>query len=157
MIKEIHTYEELLLLQENDNVLLANDIDCGNVSVDRILLQFKGSLDGQGHTVANLVIRPAIWGDEQSVAMFGYLSHAVIQNIRFDNISFVIDRSVYRPRVAALCYEALASEIKNVKISLVTNNTEEIPLVLEPDGSKILGCELICNSRDSIRIGNGEE
>ena len=72
---------------------LASDIDLANVEwvpigdVDAdVFVGFKGTFDGQGHTISNLYIESTSWGQ----GLFGYMdasTNATVQNVNFDNVN----------------------------------------------------------------------
>ena len=141
----VYTPEDLLTISKNDDVVLMNDLDFCNQKIKCIIPEFRGVLNGNGFTISNLLISDSIWGDEQKIALFTYISHAKIHSLTIREMKFVFPDSVYNPNVAALGVEVNESVIENVKIYVNTSNQREIPMLYETNGTKVNDLEIICN------------
>ena len=129
--KQVASLSELLEIKTKDNICITEDIDCNGQVIPYIAEMFRGTIVGNNHTISNLTVSTEVWGDEQSIALFHYLSHASITNLHFKNIRFEIDKNGYTPRIAGLCYECGASTIENVSMELDTSFGEEISLIYD--------------------------
>ena len=146
-MRKISSLEDLLSISKNETVELTQDIDCRGKRVSGICSVFSGVLEGNNHAISNLVIEKKIKGDEQKIALFEILSHACIRNVRFENITFEINRGVYTPRVAGLGVEVTDSDLDNVTLKVNTSNGEGIPMIYDSAGCKDKGIEYSCNNR----------
>ena len=90
-MEEIKNKEELFSIDEKGEYVLINDIDCADEKIKCLLKNFKGKIDGAGHSIKNIVISDMIWGDEQTVALFYNMTRATINNIIFDGIKLEYD------------------------------------------------------------------
>ena len=153
-IKQVTSLSELLEIKTKDNVCITEDIDCNGQVVPHIAEMFRGTIEGNNHTISNLTVSTEVWGDEQSIAMFHYLSHATISNLHFKNIRFEIEKNGYKPRIAGLCYECGASTIENVSMELDTSFGEEIPLIFDANSVKISDLAMTCNGKSVETIMN---
>ena len=74
---------------EYDTYKLNNDIDCSSVENPNPLAwdydSFKGTFDGQGHTIRNLIMNN-VEGD--NFALFGYSNNATMKNVTITDSSF---------------------------------------------------------------------
>lgn len=147
MIKQVTSLSELLEVNAKDIISISADIDCEGKTIPYIAEMFRGSIEGNNHTISNLMLSTEVWGDEQSIAMFHYLSHATISNLHFKNIRFEIDKNGYTPRIAGLCYQCNASIIKNVSMEVITSFEEEIPLIYEINPDQSSDIAITCNGK----------
>lgn len=143
--KQIASLSELLDIKTKDHISIITDIDCGGKTVPFIAELFRGSIEGNNHTISNIVLGVDVWGDEQSIALFHYLSRATILNLHFKNVHFEIDKNGYTPRIAGFCYECGASTIDNVSLDLTTSFGEDIPFIFEENSCNISNVTLTCN------------
>jgi hypothetical protein len=60
--------------------------DTNNSDLDYTGFAFKGVFDGNNHTISNLTINTAGAGNDY-LGLFGYVSWAMIQNLRLENVS----------------------------------------------------------------------
>ena len=81
MIKEIRKMEDLLEIEETGEYVLKNDLDLEGKNINCLCKYFKGMIDGDGHYIRNFVLSDIIWGDEQTLALFYNMSHAIIKNM----------------------------------------------------------------------------
>lgn len=85
----------------NKCFILVNDIDLDpNLPGNRVFgnsvisiygdeTYFSGVFDGNGHAIRNLVIGDADVGADSYLALFGYVSHGRIQNLRLENLTIL--------------------------------------------------------------------
>ena len=144
-MKIIQNIEELLAIERKDDVVLVDDIDGRNRSIEKLLSVFNGTIDGNGHTISNLLIEPDIWGDEQKVALFHHLTRATVKNVSFRNITFKLNKGVYSPSIAALAADVSDSIVDNVNMVVYTSFRDSIPMLYETTGCKIYNINIICN------------
>lgn len=147
-MRSINTVDELLSLSKTDIVELTSDIDCQGRHIPKICSIFRGTLEGNNHTISNLVIDDPIWGDEQKLSLFSYLTHASIKNIRFENITFLIDKGVYSPKIAGLCTNVADSILDNVTVNVLTSNGEDIPMIYDSVGGTDNNLVYTCNNEN---------
>ena len=152
--KQVASLSELLEIKTKDNICITEDIDCNGQVIPYIAEMFRGTIEGNNHTISNLTVSTEVWGDEQSIALFHYLSHASITNLHFKNIRFEIDKNGYTPRIAGLCYECGASTLENVSMELTTSFDEEIALIYEVNSVKISDLAMTCNGKSVKTIMN---
>lgn len=152
--KQVASLSELLEIKTKDNICITEDIDCNGQVIPYIAEMFRGTIEGNNHTISNLTVSTEVWGDEQSIALFHYLSHASITNLHFKNIRFEIDKNGYTPRIAGLCYECGASTIENVSMELDTSFGEEISLIYDANSVKISDLAMTCNGKSVETIMN---
>ena len=145
-MRSINTVDELLSLSKTDNVELTADIDCHGKHIPKICSIFRGTLEGNNHAIRNLVIDDPIWGDEQKLSLFSYLTHASIKNIRFENITFLINKGVYTPKIAGLCTNVADSILDNVTVNVLTSNGEDIPMIYDSVGGTDNNLVYTCNN-----------
>ena len=80
---------------EDSTYNLTADIDMGNVSgfgaIGSDVNPFKGTLEGNGYTISNLTYGRSTSGarGDSAVGIFGYTEDAVIQNVKFDDITII--------------------------------------------------------------------
>ena len=153
-IKQVASLSELLEIKAKDNICITEDIDCNGQVIPYIAEMFRGTIEGKDHTISNLIVSTEVWGDEQSIALFHYLSHAAISNLHFKNVRFEIDKNGYTPRIAGLCYECGASTLENVSMELSTSFDEEIALIYEANSVKISDLAMTCNGKSVETIMN---
>lgn len=142
---QIRLAEELLRIQKTDEVVLMNDIDFGDRKLECIIPEFRGVLNGNGYTISNIVVSCPVWGDEQKIALFNYISHAKVKDIVFKGIKFDLMVNSYSPSIAALGVEVNDSVIDNVKMYVNTSNLIGIPLLYEANGVETHNLEITCN------------
>ena len=147
-MKRICCLDDLISLTNSESVELVNDIDCQGRHIAKIISLFKGTIDGKGHSISNLVIDDTAWGDEQKIALFCYLTHASIRNIRFENILFEINNGMYTPNIAGLCVEATDSVFENISMSVLTSDGKDIPMIHASIGGKNELLNYTCNNRE---------
>ena len=111
-------------------------------------------VQGNNHTISNLIVSTEVWGDEQSIALFHYLSRATISNLHFKDVRFEIDKNGYTPRIAGLCYECGASTLENISMEIETSFNGEIPLVYDANSIKTSDIAMICNGESVKNIMN---
>lgn len=145
-MKEISCFDDLLSLSKTDSVVLANDIDCKGKTIPKLCSIFCGTFDGNDHTIRNLIIDDPVWGDEQKISIFSHLSHATIKNIKFENISYVINNGVYSPSIAGLGVDVSDSVLENITMSVSTSNGKSIPMIYDGAGGSIKNLHYSCNS-----------
>lgn len=82
----IATLDELLAIPQYSvkNYFLKNDIDCDGTVINAIILDFAGTLDGEGHKIHNFVFQPTAAANTGLFATNG----GTIKNITFDNFSY---------------------------------------------------------------------
>lgn len=153
-IKQVASLSELLEIKTKDNICIIADIDCEGQVIPYIAEMFRGTIEGNNHTISNLTVSDDVWGDEQSIALFHYLSHATISNLHFRNVRFEIDKNGYTPRIAGLCYECGVSTIENVSMDLTTSFNEEVALIYDANSVKTSGLAMICNGKSVEIIKN---
>ena len=147
-MRSIKSIDELLTISETDFVELVDDIDCKGKQIDRLCYDFKGVIEGNNHCISNLVVEVKIRTDGQKIALFSRLSHAHIRNIRFENISFVINKSVFVPQIAGLSVEVSDSELENITMMVSTSNQENIPMIYDSVGGTDKALKYICNGKE---------
>lgn len=147
MDKHIQTFDELTQIERFGNYVLTQDIDCGGASIPNLLGDFSGVLDGNGHTVYNLVLTDRIWGDEQSLALFCSTSKATIKNISFENLTLSYDAGCYSPRVAALVVNCYKTTITGVKVIASNKSAKETPLVYDCNNCNLVNNTMMCNGK----------
>lgn len=82
----ISTLDELLAIPQYSvkNYFLKNDIDCDGAVINATILDFAGTLDGEGHKIHNFVFQPTAAANTGLFATNG----GTIKNITFDNFSY---------------------------------------------------------------------
>lgn len=145
--KQVSDILGLLEIKTKDNIYISSDIDCKGRIIPYIAEMFRGTIEGNNHTISNLVLSADVWGDEQAISLFHYLSHATISNLHFKNIRFEVDKNGYSPRIAGFCYECGASTVENVSMELSTALVDEIPLIYEANSVKVSNNAMICNGK----------
>ena len=153
-IKRVASLSELLKIKMKDNICITEDIDCEGKVIPYIIEMFKGTIEGNNHTISNLIVSTEVWGDEQSIALFHYLSRATISNLHFKDVRFEIDKNGYTPRIAGLCYECGASTLENISMEIETSFNGEIPLVYDANSIKTSDIAMICNGESVKNIMN---
>ena len=146
---EIKSWKELKQGKPSQELELLGDIDGEFEKIPWLFDFFKGKLNGNGHAIRNVILTDCIFDDGQRLALFPYMSHAVIQNIKFENIIIDVDKGAYTPKIAGLCVEAYKSNIENVSVEMSTMDKEQIPLIKELTCSTIVQTEYYCNGRDA--------
>lgn len=152
--KQVASLSELLEIKAKDNICITADIDCEGQVIPYIAEMFRGTIEGNNHTISNLTISDEVWGDEQSIALFHYLSHATISNLHFKKVRFEIDKKGYTPRIAGLCYECGASTLENVSMELTTSFNDEVALIYEANSVKTSDLAMTCNGKSVETIMN---
>ena len=85
-------------------IYLMNDIDLNNHNIQPLTIgwydghRFAGNFDGQGHTIKNIYIG----GEEDDRALFGWIDHGRIENLRLENV-YVEAGDGGNEHVGALC------------------------------------------------------
>lgn len=125
----ISNFSQLKSIETKSNIILVEDIDCDNAELECLAKIFKGKLDGNGHSIKNLILTSEIWSDGQVLALFQYLDHAMIENITFDNLIIKVDLDGYKPKISALCHESMHSIIKNVHIKGQLIGCKAVPMI----------------------------
>lgn len=146
---KISSWEELYHIDKSSHIELLNDIDGEFVKIPYLIELFKGELNGNGHIIRNIILSGAVYDDAQRIALINYMSHAVIRDVRFENIVMEIDKGLYSPKIAGLCVECYKSSINNVSMEISTADNVQIPLILEKSDSSFTGIEYKCNGRDA--------
>lgn len=150
---EITTVEQLLAMTSNGDYELMRDIDCtGQPAIKCIVSDFKGTLNGNGHTISNLCLEDTAVGDAQPMALFHTTRKAKIIDIVFENLSIKINSKCYKPNVAALCVECSNSQISGVKVFAITPTPNGIPLIYDSNDNEIGNCSIFCNGKRSVNI-----
>ena len=112
--------------------------------------QWKGNMDGQGHTISNLYIKTA----QNYVGLFGYTDGATIQDLIFDyakveNVNTTGTKTDYTGILAGKAYGYPPAPIKGIK---TTNNCTVIG---QKDTGGIVGWAKInlenCENRTSVK------
>ena len=125
----VDSLEQLKNIEVKSNIVLTQDLDCGGAEIEFLAKLFKGTFDGQGHTISNLTLTSEIWTDGQILALFQYLDHASVENVSFNDLVIKVDLNGYKPKIAALCYESMHSIIRNVCINAKLIGCEKIPMI----------------------------
>ena len=134
---EIGTVDELFSIKSRKKYRLSCDIDCKNRKITKILGDFSGVIDGNGHCIKNLIIlEDELWTDTQPIALFYTMSQSIIKNIVLSNLRIEIPKSVYKPSVAALCVDASDTVFENISVEASVNYSEILPLVYESNNCK---------------------
>ena len=136
--------------------IILNDIDCSNISnfapIGSNAFPFKGTLNGNDRTIANITIEVLSAADE--VGIFGFLENANIINIVLEDFSLVysLDGS---SKVGALCGSISNSNVSNIRLrtsSYSKKNLLSLPNSISTVGS-VIG--MIDNSNvDNITVEN---
>ncbi len=147
-MRSIKSIDELLTISKTDSVELVDDIDCKGKQIDRLCYDFKGVIEGNNHSISNLVVDAEIRTDGQKIALFSCLSHAQIKNVRFENIRFVINRSIFVPQIAGLSVEVSDSDLENITMTVTTSNQENIPMIYDSAGGTDKELKYICNGKE---------
>lgn len=145
-VKYISSVSDLFSIRKNDHIKLTCDIDCEEATTACFTEIFRGRFDGGGFTIRNLILTDTIWGDEQRISLFNYLSNAIICNVIFDNIIIDINLGRYTPKIAGLCVESTNSIIRNVTMSAITN-CSSVPLIYETNGGEAEQLFMFCNGQ----------
>ena len=138
----IKSFDELMNMKRKGEYELCCDIDCEGKSVNCIIGDFSGKLNGNGHKIENLILSDEIWGDEQTLALFYSVTKAEITDIIFDQISVVYDRTCYNPRVAVLAGNCSNSTISNVSV-ILKEAPEALVLIYDVNDCKIENSSII--------------
>lgn len=130
----------------NANIVLANDIDFENQSIEPIgsrTKPFSGTFNGNGFTISNMKIKDKMSANENALGLFAYTSNATIKNIKFDNCYVSENRNneiVGNNIIGVLCGVAKNTTFENLEIK----NSSQIHLSLENLGTYTIGS--ICGS-----------
>lgn len=135
--KEIKSFDDLKNISPTGDYRLACDIDCKNQRISRIIGDFKGSLDGAGHSIKNIVLfENKVYSDGQPIALFYTMRKAIVKNLKILNISVEVPNSSYRPNIALLCTEASDSTFENVVVNAKSSSSDKIPLIYDSNNCK---------------------
>ncbi len=115
---EISTVDEFLAIEDDSDAYykLTADLDFtgqANVSVCSSSEPFKGSLDGNGHTISNYAIAVG-----EYAGLFEYVEDATIKNLKLSNVS--IDITSTCKNVGALAGYAVNTDITDVTVDTFT-------------------------------------
>lgn len=142
--------------QNFSKYVIQNDLDFNGRTFDMVS-EFTGTIDGGGHTLANITIaiagRKMDQGEQYRGALFGKLSEAEISDLTLQNVNYNVNLPPSNHlQVAAFAVEAESSTVTNVKIDGVTFNLgrgdnglanyEVSDFVLEPGDSTFEGIEV---------------
>lgn len=156
---------EALNSDENKSVTIniKKDLDFDNASINPIgsaSKPFSGKVNGNGHTIKNVIISTQESGTYNYYGLFGCLSNATISNLVLDNI--VINSHTDSSQPSSNCYGILAgmatnTVIKNVK-TVASGTTFPIPtceisIIKENITSSTVG-GLVGKITSSTRISN---
>ena len=144
---KIYNAEDLLKITKIGTYELVNDIDFSGSTIKCIIDDFRGSLDGKGHVIKNIVIKKDIEYDEQIVSLINTMSGATLKNITFENIIFKVHDKLYKPKVSILCGECECSIVENVSIRV---DEQAIPMISLSNGSTYINCK--CNGRKNKQL-----
>ena len=147
-MRSISNADELFSLTKAESVELLNDIDCLGKHIPKLCSIFRGTIIGNNHTIKNLVIDDPVWGDEQKIALFSYLTHACIKDLTIENLTIVADKGVYKPSIAALCAEISDSVLENITVKVSTSNGEDIPMIYDSVGGEDSRLIYYCNNKE---------
>lgn len=130
--------KDVLDIKKTGEYVLAADIDMENIVVRRLFDDFRGTIDGCGHTIRNITVFCNAEYDEQSIALFNSMFNANIKNIAFENVVFKINDNGYSVHSAALCALCEKSRLENVVVK--HNCSTQLPLVYESNASHYSHC-----------------
>ena len=125
----LNSIDDFLKIDRHGEYLLCCDIDFEGKQIPKLLDDFRGVLDGNGHKIKNLVISRCVRFDGEPVALFASARNAEIKNISFDNLRICVDNDGYRPEVACLCVMAERCRFSNIVVCIT--DSECIPLVYD--------------------------
>lgn len=133
--EEINSLKKLLNIKRDGNYYLSSDIDCTKeLPIERIIGDFRGTIDGRGHRIKGLMLSPEIISDGQPVALIHTAKNAVLRNLIIENLIFKIDDNGYEPKVSVLFGIFEKGIIEDVKIEMKDPGVD-IPLIGESDQS----------------------
>ena len=146
-MKDIKTFEDLKRMEKNGEYRLISDIDCGNRPIPCLLGDFKGKLDGGGHTLKNLnVSEDNIFTDGQPIALFYTMNKACVKNLNIDGIQVNVAKSAYRVNRAVMCVNASDCVFENVTVKLNCNEKlVKIPFVYDANNCEFEGVKISGN------------
>ena len=144
--KEIKSLDDLKNISPTGDYRLACDIDCKNQRISRIIGDFKGSLDGAGHSIKNIVLfENKVYSDGQPISLFYTMRKAVVKNLNILNMSVEVPNSAYKPNIAILCTEASDSTFENVVVNVHSSFNGKIPLIYDSNNCKYSNIRLSDN------------
>lgn len=144
---KIYNAEDLLKMSKNGTYELMNDIDFNGSTIKYIIDDFRGSLDGKGHVIKNIVLEKDVEYDEQIVSLINTMSGTTLKNITFENILFKVHDKLYKPKISILCGECERSIVENV---LIRGAEQSIPMISLSNGSTYINCK--CNGRKNKQL-----
>ena len=144
--KEIKSFDDLKNIAPTGNYRLVCDIDCKNQKISRITGDFKGSLDGAGYSIKNLVLfENKIYSDGQPIALFYTMRRAIIKNLNILNMSVEVPNSAYKPNIAILCTDASDSTFENMVVNAKLSSNDKLPLIYDSNNCKYSNIRLSNN------------
>ncbi len=149
-MEEIKNKEDLFSMDEKGEYVLINDIDCGDEKIKCILKNFKGKIDGAGHSIKNIVISDIIWGDEQTVALFYNMTRATINNIIFDGIKLEYDDGFYTPRVAVIGGKCSDCKFSDIRVTAFNPSEDKTPMFYDLNNCVNINNIIKCNKKVSV-------
>lgn len=144
----ISSLEQLKSIKMDGSYVLKKDIDCKNEKVEYLAQIFRGKFDGNGHVISNLVLSSAIWTDGQILTLFQYLDNAIIENVRFSNLTIKVDLDGYKPKISALCHECMHSTIENVHMDVNLIGCNNVPMIDTAIKGKVDRISIRCKDKD---------
>ncbi len=143
IVKDADSVKDLFI-SPADNHYVINDIDCSDITVNRVSGSFKGTVKGNGHTISNLTVNALRIKSGEKAGLFGTLSEeARFENIRFANISFKCTTSsqlsgtsfvdIYllahtlngRPSFENVCFDVVTLDIVQLD-NVIINNIQKL-------------------------------
>ncbi|MBQ3041269.1 MAG: hypothetical protein IJD42_06695 [Clostridia bacterium] len=141
--------KDVLDIKKTGEYVLETDIDMENIVVSRLVDDFRGTIDGCGHTIRNITVSCNAEYDEQSIALINSMFNATIKNITFENVVFKINDNGYSVHSAALCALCENSRIENVVVK--HSCSTQLPLVYESNSSNYSHCcSLTSNAKSKV-------
>lgn len=145
---KINNSLDFIKITSKGNYELSANIDFKGQKVKWIIDDFRGTLEGNGYTIKNIVIVRKVEFDEQNISLINSMCGATLKNVSFENVRFEIDSGIYFPKVSALCGECEKSILENVK---VVSNLPNIPMVDTSNSSSYINCKLNgCTKKEKL-------
>ena len=143
---------------ENKAVKLTADIDMNNLNWTPIgdadadvYVGFRGTFDGQGHTISNLYIDSDSWAQ----GLFGYMeNHAVVQNLSVHNAAVSAEDTCG----VIAGYVAQTAQFSNIRITgdITVAGQEQVGVIVGHGGYATFdGCAVIAQRGSTVTAGGG--
>ena len=151
---KIYNMEDVLKISRTGIYELMSDIDFNGKPIKWLIDDFRGVLEGNGHSIKNLLIKRDVKHDNETCALINTMGDAVIKNVVFENVVFDINDKDSISKPAVLCGHCEYSTIDNV---LVFSNRPNNSLVYISNHSTYIRCEHNKNTKKKDLIAYSYE